>query len=155
MRGLNACPGFGGAVAHFIGDVQIGPKSRRREKAGNHGVEACGHGRALAGEIRADNSEVLSQFGQVPAIAAKDAHAHARPNYGIDLARNGKDQRGFAASIGAKDGDMLTGANGQVDVVEHDAIAARYVDVFESEKLVLIERGRTIAYVLLKAIHIC
>jgi hypothetical protein len=50
---------------------------------------------------------------------------------------------------------MLTGTNSQVDVVEHDAIAAGDVDVFEIEKLVLIERGRAIAYVLLKAIHIC
>jgi hypothetical protein len=50
---------------------------------------------------------------------------------------------------------MLTGANGQVDVVEHDAIAAGDVDVFEFEKLVLIDKGRIIEFVLWQAIHIC
>jgi hypothetical protein len=39
--------------------------------------------------------------------------------------------------------------------MEHNAFAAGDIDVFELEKLVLIERGRAIAYVLWEAIHIC
>ena len=155
MRGFNARQGLGCAGSHFIGDVQIGPESRCGEEAGDHSIKARGHGRALAGEIGSDNPEMLPQLGQVPAIAAKDSDAHPRLHNGVDLAGDGKDQRGLTASVGSEDGDMLTGANGQVDVAEHDPIAAGNVDVFEFEKLVLIDRGRDIAIVLWQTIHIC
>ncbi len=80
---------------------------------------------------------------------------HPRLDDGIDLAGNGQDQRGLAASVGAKDGDMLAGANGEVHVVENDAIAARDVNIPQFEKLILIDRGNDIARVLCEAIHIC
>ena len=54
---------------------------------------------------------------------------HAGLNDGIELAGHGEDERGFAAAVGAEDGDVLAGADGEVDVVQDDAVAARDVDV--------------------------
>ena len=61
---------------------------------------------------------------------------------GIDLAGDGEDQRGLAAAVGAEDRDMLAGADAEVDVVQHDAIAARHVHVFQLEKLMFVDLRR-------------
>lgn len=140
MRGFNAFEGFASAGAHFVSDMQVGPKCGCGEEPGDDGVEAGSDGGALAGEISthragADSAEVTAEFGQVPAFAAKDAHAHAGLNDGIDLAGDGEDERGFAAAVRTEDGDVFTAADGEVDVVEDDAVAARDVDVAEVEEV--------------------
>ncbi len=98
---------------------------------------------------------MLSQLGQVPAVAAKNADPHPRLHDGVDLTSNGQDQGGLAAAVGAQDGDMLTGTEVEVDVVENDTIATRHVYVFQFEKLILIDWSNNIACVLRQAIHIC
>ena len=150
MRGLDPLESFAGANAHFTGDVQIGPEGGCGKEARDDGVEAGGDGGALAGEFRAhgpgaDDPEMTAEFREIPALAAEDANAHAGLNDGIELAGDGEDKRGLAAPIGAEDGDMLAGADGEVDVVEDDAFAPRDVDVAKVEEvgrtdLVLIHR---------------
>ena len=39
---------------------------------------------------------------------------------GVALAGDGLDEGGFAAAVGAEDGDVLAGVDGEVDVVEDD-----------------------------------
>ena len=60
-------------------------------------------------------------------------------DHGINLAGDGQDQRGFAAPIRSQNRHVLAGANVQVHVVQHDAVAARHVDIFELEELFGIE----------------
>ena len=148
MRGFNACESFCGTVAHFEGDMQVGPESGCGEEAGDHGIEAGSHRGALAGKIGTDNAEMLPQLGQIPAISAKDADPHARLNDGVDLACNREDQRGFAASVGAEDGNMLSGTKIEVHIMQNDPVAPGNVDVFEFEKLFGIDRDCNIVRIL-------
>ena len=96
--------------------------------------QAGGDGGALAGKIGGDHAEVAAQLGQVPALAAEDAHPHPGREHGIDLAGHGHDERGLAAAVGAEDRDVLAGVDLQVDVVQHHPVAARYIDLAQLEK---------------------
>ena len=140
MRRFHALERLPCPRAHFIGDVQIGPQRRRRKKSCDHSIEPRRHCRALAGQFGshgsgADHAEVAAQLGQIPALAAEDAHAHSRSDDGIELAGHGEDERGFSASVGAENGDVLAGADAEVDVVQHHAITARHVHVAQFKKL--------------------
>ncbi len=143
LRGQPGCfhplEGLTGAVPHGVGDMQIGPQRGCGEEAGDHGVEAGGDGGALTGQLGAhrscaDDAEVTAQLGQIPAFTAKDADAHAWLHDGVDLAGDGEDECGFSAPVGAENGNMLAGANAEVDVVKHDAVAARDIDLAQFEK---------------------
>jgi hypothetical protein len=76
---------------------------------------------------------VLAEFGEVPAGAAEDAYfgtgMGGAGDDGVDFAVHGADQGGFAAAVGAEDGDVFAGGDGEVDVVEDDGVAEGYVDV--------------------------
>jgi hypothetical protein len=89
------------------------------------------------GKLRAHHAEVPAELGQVPALAAEDAHPHLRAHDGIDLAGHGHDQRRFAAAVRPQNGHVLAGADGQVHIVQHHALAARHVDRAQFEKLTL------------------
>ena len=104
--------------------------------------------RELKEEVGTDNAEMLPQLGQIPAISAKDADPHARLNDGVDLACNREDQRGFAASVGAEDGNMLSGTKIEVHIMQNDPVAPGNVDVFEFEKLFGIDRDCNIVRIL-------
>jgi len=135
VRGFHAFEGFAGALAHFIGDMQVGPEGRCGEESCGDGVEAGSDGGAFAGEIGDHDSEVAAELCEVPALAAEDAHVHAGDDHGVDLACHGEDEGGFSAAVGAEDGDVFASADGEVDVVQHDALAARDVDAAHVEKL--------------------
>ena len=83
----------------------------------------------------AHHAEVLAQLGQVPALAAEDAHLHPRLHDGINLAGHGQNQRRLAAAVRPENRHMLAGANRQVHVVQHHALAARHVHLAQFEKL--------------------
>ena len=145
VGGVDAFESFGGAEAHLFGDDEVGPERGGGEEAGDDGVEAGGASGGAAGGVgRArggveagvgvgDDSEVVAEFGQVPAAAAEDAHFGAGRavvgNDGVELAVHGADEGGFAAAVGAEDGDVFAGLDGEVDVVEDNAVAEGYVDV--------------------------
>ena len=94
-------------------------------------VRSPGNSRPEAG---ADHAKVAAQLGQVPAVATKDADMHARLHDRVELAGHGEDQRGLAAAVGAENGHVLAGADGEVDVVEHDAVAARHINLAQGKK---------------------
>ena len=55
---------------------------------------------------------------------------------GIALAGEGADQRGFAAAIGAEDGDVFAiGDAAEGDVVKDDVVAARDADVAHEKEV--------------------
>jgi len=74
--GVDAGKGFGGAVAHFFGDDEVGPEGARAEESGQDGVVAggaagvaaggvgCAVGEGLeAGQVVGDYSKVLAELG--------------------------------------------------------------------------------------------
>jgi len=80
-----------------------------------------------------DDAEVFAKLGEVPAGAAEDADfwlgMFGARDGGVEFAGHGADERGFAAAVGAEDGDVFSGLDGEVDVVEDIAVAEGYVDV--------------------------
>ena len=80
-----------------------------------------------------DDAEVFAKLGEVPAGAAEDADfwhgMTGAGNGGVEFAGHGADEGGFAAAVGAEDGDVFAGLDGEVDVVEDNAVAEGYVDV--------------------------
>lgn len=52
---------------------------------------------------------------------------------GVKLAGDGFEQGGFAAAVGAEDGEVFAGVEGEGDVVEDGLVAAGYGDVLEIE----------------------
>ena len=152
VRGVDAFEGFGGAQAHFIRDDEIGPERAGRKEAGEDGVESGGAGGVAAGrvwdaaveglqagEVVGDDSEMFAELGEIPAGATEDGDFRAGlagfavvsggGDDGVKLAGHGADEGGLAASIGAEDGDVFAGADGEIDVVEDDAVAECDVDV--------------------------
>jgi len=149
VGGVDAFEGFGGAVAHFFGNDEVGPEGAGAEEAGDDGVGSGGAaggasggvdgfgGGVKAGMAVGDSAEVLAEFGEVPAWAAEDADFHSGLDDWVQLAVHGADEGGFTATVGAEDGYVFSGLDGEVDVVEDDAVAEGYVDVAHSEKRVV------------------
>lgn len=155
VRGFHAGESFGGAGAHFIGDVEIGPESGGGEEAGDHCIKSRSDGGALSGQIGANHAEVLAQLRQIPAIAPEDAHMHAGLDDGVDLAGDGENKRGFAAAIGTEDGDVFPGTDGEIYIVKNDAFSARNVDVGQFEKTVGLRSRGDFVCSLGRGFHIC
>lgn len=75
VGGMDAVEGFGGAIAHFVCNNEIGPEGGCSEEAGDDGVEADGAaggaaggvwgagGEVHAGEVVTDDAEVLAELG--------------------------------------------------------------------------------------------
>jgi hypothetical protein len=125
---------FFGAGAHGGGDGEVGPEGRTRKEAGEDGVAAGGAEGGLAGEFGLDDAEAAFEFGEVPALAAEDADEGVGEGQGVALAGDGFDEGGFAAAVGAEDGDVFAGFDAEGDVVEDDVVAAGYVDVLKFEE---------------------
>ncbi len=68
-------------------------------------------------------------------------------HHGINLAGHGQDERGFAAAVGAHDGHMLAGANAQIDIVQHHAVAAGHVYLLQFKKMGHIVHSRQFSVV--------
>ena len=136
VGGVDALEDFVGAGLHLGGDLrgEVGPEGGAGEEAGEDGVTAGGLEGGAAGEFGGDYAEALFEFGEVPAFAAEDADAGSLLDYGVALAGDGLDEGGFAAAVGAEDGDVLAGGDGEGDVVEDGVAAAGYVDVLEGEE---------------------
>src|SRR3982074_1012200 len=118
-----------GAGLHAFGDGEVWPEGGARKKPGQDGVATGGVEGGTAGEFGRDDAEAFFELSEVPAFAAKDADLRFRCGDGVTLARNGLDEGGFAAVVGTEDGDVFAGVDGEVDVVEDDVVAARYIDV--------------------------
>ncbi len=128
------CEDFVGAGLHGWGDGEVGPEGGAGKEAGEDGVAAGGVEGGAAGEFGGDDAEALFEFGEVPAFAAEDADLRFRLDDGVALAGDGLDEGGFAAAVGAEDGDVLAGVDGEVDVVEDDVVAAGHVDVCQMQE---------------------
>lgn len=125
---------FIGALLHSWSDGEVGPEGAARKKSGKHSVTTRGVKRRFTRQFSGDDTQPLFKFGEVPTLTAKDADPGFRLDDWIALAGNRLDESGFSAAIGAKDSDMFTGIDAEIDVVENVVVAASYVDVGQFEK---------------------
>ncbi len=108
---------FWAAAAHLGRDVMVGPDADGAEEAGEHQLAAGDVARALRHKIVADDAEVGAEVEDVPVFLAEDAQAGFGLEQWIAFARDGFDERGFAAAVGAEDGDVLAGFDGEAEAV--------------------------------------
>ena len=88
---------------------------------------------------------MVAELGEVPAAAAEDGDLGAgKAGFGderVEFAVHGADEGGFAAAVGAEDGDVFAGLDGEVDVVQDNAVAEGDVDVLHlKEELRTLDR---------------
>ncbi len=88
----------------------------------------------MPGEFGGDYAEALLQLCEVPAFAAEDADSGLGLRDGVALAGDGLDEGDLPQPLGPRDGDVLAGVDGEVDVVEDDVVATGDVDVGEMEE---------------------
>ena len=138
VRGLHQDECFVGALAHGRFHVEVGPEGRSGEESGDHGVEAAGDRGALAGEFGGDDAEVGAELRDVPALVAEEAKFGGGGDDGVALAGEGFDEGGFAAAVGAEDGEVFTIGDAEGDVVEDDVVAAGDGDVAHEEEVGLV-----------------
>ena len=66
-----------------------------------------------------NDSQQRAQLEDVPGIAPQDGERRIGLRQRIAFARDGLDQRRFAAAVRPQDRDVLPGPNAERDVVEH------------------------------------
>ena len=109
--------GFLSGGPHLGRDVMVRPDSDGAEEAGEHQLAAGDVPRALRHEIVADDAEMGAEVEDVPVFLAQDAQAGFGLKQRITFARDGFDERGFTAAIGAEDGDVFAGFYGEAEAV--------------------------------------
>jgi hypothetical protein len=134
MRGLHQVQSFMGAGTHCWGDVKVGPERGRGEESGRDGIDARGDGGALAGEFGRDDTEMGAELRDIPALAPEQEQLHFGHDDGVALAGDGANERGFAAAVGAEDGDVLALLDAEGKIVQDDVVAARDADVLHEEE---------------------
>lgn len=123
-----------GPFAHFGGDSLVGPEGGGAQQAGDDDVAAARGGRSFGRKRLLDDAEILAQLGDDPAVIAEEAHAGAILWDGVALARDGLDERGFAAAVGPEDDHLLATCDAQRNVMENDVFAAGDIDVLHFKK---------------------
>lgn len=122
------------ALTHCGRNHEIGPEGAAGEEAGENGISSRGVERWLTGKFSRDYTEALLEFGKIPALAAKDADLRFGLDDRIALAGNSLNEGGFTAAIRAKNGDVLTGVDAEIDIVEDEVFTAGYIYVTQFEK---------------------
>jgi len=102
---------------HFGRDVMVRPDADGAEEAREHQLAAGDVARALRHEIVADDAEVGAEVEDVPVFLTQDAQASFGLEQRITFARDGFDERGFTAAVGAEDGDVLAGFDREAEAV--------------------------------------
>lgn len=125
---------FVGALAHCGRNHEIGPEGAAGEEAGENCISSRGVERRFSRKFGGDYTEALLEFGKIPSLAAKDADLRFGLDNRIALAGNGLDEGGFTAAIRAKNGDVLTGVDAEIDIVEDEVFTAGYIYVTQFKK---------------------
>jgi hypothetical protein len=125
-------------LPHWFSNSQIRPEGTAREEPRENGVATGRLKRRPPWKLCRNHSESLLQLGQIPPFATEDADLRVRVDDGVALTGHRLDKGGFAAAVGAEDGDVLAGVDGEVDVVEDDVVATGHVDVGKMQ-----ERGHS------------
>src|SRR6478736_4720298 len=85
-------------------------------------------------QIVGNNPEQRTQVKDVPGFLPEDFHARIGANNRIAFARDGLDQRRFATTVRAENGNVFPAPNLQIESVEHNAGTATDLDVMEIEE---------------------
>ncbi len=135
MGGLHEVEGLAGPVAHFRRDVEVRPEGGGGEESGGDSVEAARDWCALAGQLGRHHAEMSAKLRDVPTFAAEEAELGGGRDDGITLAGDGLYERGFAAAVGAEDGEVLAAGDAEGDGVKDDIVAAGDADVAHEEEI--------------------
>ena len=122
------------SLPHLLGDMEVRPQSRARKETGHHCVTTRCMRRSFARQFGSNSTQMLAQFGQVPAFAPKDTQVRVFPHQRIALACKRLNQCRFSAAIRSQDGDMFLLTDAQRKFVQHDHIAARHRNIFHFNK---------------------
>jgi hypothetical protein len=133
MFDLKARHGFLRGGFHFRRDVVVSPDADGAEEAGENQLTAGDVARALRHQIVCDDAEMGAEIEDVPVFLAQDAQAGFRLKQRMAFARDRFDERGFAAAVGAEDGNVLAGFDREAEAVQGETRAALDADVFEFE----------------------
>src|SRR5439155_7640443 len=141
MRHPHAPERFTCPTAHLVADEAVPEDAVRREKAGEHGGLARDEPFAVAGheplmQIGRDNAELRSQLEHVPVAGAEHPNHGRRIIGGSEralLVSQQLDEERFSGTVGADNGCVLAGEDGQREAVENAAIVLhdRRVDQLE------------------------
>ncbi|HKH98548.1 MAG TPA: hypothetical protein VJ999_05515 [Candidatus Sulfotelmatobacter sp.] len=104
------------------------------KKARQHDVPSAGVARAGEHQVVGHDAQAGAQVEHIPALFPENRHRRSLTNHRIAFARNGLDERGLAAAVGAEDGDVLIGADAQGEIVQSDLLAAHDAQVLEVEQ---------------------
>jgi hypothetical protein len=133
VSNFEAGHGLSGGGLHFGQDVMIGPDADGAEEAREDEFAAFDVAGALGHEVVADEAEVVAEVEDVPIAGAEDLERCFGAEERVAFAGDGFDERGFAAAVGAEDGDVFAGFDGEVEAVKGEAAAAFDEDVLEFE----------------------
>ena len=111
----------------------VGPDADGAEEAGEDEFAAFDVAGALGHEVVADEAEVVAEVKYVPVGGAEDFERGFGAEQRVAFAGDGFNESRFAAAIGAEDGDVFAGVDGEVEAVEGAASAAFDEYVFEFE----------------------
>ena len=85
---------------------------------------------------------MFSQLLDLPTIAAEDQNLHAGLVQRIALAGECLDKRGFTTTVRTQDCNVLTGTDGEIQLMQDDLASTCYFDVLKLDKFLLLLRVR-------------
>src|ERR1700734_264396 len=117
--------------------MMVRKDARTAEKSGKHHVATGGVRGARSQQIRRNDSQQRTQLEYIPAFAPENRNRGSFACHGITLARNGLNQRGFAASIGSEDANVFAGTDAKRNAIERrpsGGLSAHDGDVVEGQE---------------------
>jgi len=107
VGGAEALERLSGERALLGCDVVMVEDLGARKEAGKDNVHAGGFGGEEGHEVVGDDAEKVAKLEDVPAVAAEDGDGGILARDGVEFAGERFYESGFAAAVGAEDGDVL------------------------------------------------
>ena len=134
VRDAHAGQGVVSTGVMFGMRMMIGKDANAAEEAGEDHVETGGIGGASGEQIRGDDAEGGTEFEDIPERLAQDGDGGIFALKRVALAREGLDQGGLAATVGAEDADVFANRDAKGEAVEGDVLTAKNSDVLQVEE---------------------
>ena len=129
-----------GLGAHLVGYGVVRLDADAAEETAENDFETGVFAGASGRKVRGNNAEQRTQLKDIPRFTPKDGQGRAFASERVAFARDGLDERGFAAPIGPENSDVLVSAYGQGQAVEDKLVAAHHRYVLKVQ-----ERGQAVS----------
>src|ERR1051325_2495409 len=131
MENIKLREGSFGLFDMFCGDEVVWINVVAAEEPGQNNVAPECLARAPCHQVVRNDAKKRTQFKNIPGFFTENLDGGAGPRDGIQFARNGLNQRRFAATVRAQNGNVLSASDAQIEIVQDGAIAAHDFDVAE------------------------